>query len=381
MEKKRLANVSHGLAILAATVFLVAPGMAGARVLDLFASKEFREACDPCDPCDGGESHDDRHSKADKHAPAGLMGDHVHGQGEFMVEYKYMNMYMDDNRAGTTTLSDAAAFGFAGTNNLFTPTQMTMEMHMIHLMYGLTDDVTLYTMVTLTSLTMDHQRNPNFPLFPANSFFTTHNSGFDDTNFGALWRVYEGDTDVLIVNLAYSVPTGDLTRRSTAPFAGFSPPLPVSGELPYPMRRGSGTFDARPGITYKSYFDAGSFGAQFQTDLPVGRNFDGYSVGEEYRLNAWYSALAADWLSFSFRVESLWRENYDGADADLPQPAISTARPDMRGGSWINLGYGAALLWKGHLLNMEIVQPVYQDLDGIQLETDWTFFTSWSKGF
>ena len=53
-----------------------------------------------------------RKSLADKHAPAGLMGDHVHDRGEWMFEYKYMNMYMEDNRIGTSTVSDAAAFGF-----------------------------------------------------------------------------------------------------------------------------------------------------------------------------------------------------------------------------------------------------------------------------
>ncbi|MCH1495007.1 MAG: transporter, partial [Rubripirellula sp.] len=45
-------------------------------------------------------AHDSYRGRADKHAPAGLMGDHLHKTGEWMVEYKYMNMYMDGNRAG-----------------------------------------------------------------------------------------------------------------------------------------------------------------------------------------------------------------------------------------------------------------------------------------
>ena len=32
----------------------------------------------------------------------------------------------------------------AGTNNLAIPTNMTMEMHMLHFMYGWTDCVTVY---------------------------------------------------------------------------------------------------------------------------------------------------------------------------------------------------------------------------------------------
>jgi hypothetical protein len=330
-------------------------------------------------------SRAERFSLADKHAPAGLMSDHVHEPGEFMVEYKYMNMFMEDNRRGSRTLSDRdtlTAGQAMGTNFGATPTQMTMEMHMIHFMYGLTEDVTAYAMPMLTSLTMDHIRGPGNPavgasLTPLFSEFTTHNSGFDDTVFGALWRVHKGCSDELIVNLSFSVPTGELDRDSDAPSAGL-----MRTELPYPMRRSSGTFDARPGVTYKTYFDHGSLGLQFQTDLPIGRNWDDYSVGEEYRLNAWYSWLLADSLALSYRVEGLWRENFDGADPDLNPMVISTSRPNMRGGEWLNFGYGAMLLLpRGHFLNFEAVHPVHQHLDGIQLEHDWWFNVSWSKAF
>ena len=147
------------------------------------------------------------------------------------------------------------------------------------------------------------------------------------------------------------------------------------------MRLGTGTFDARPGITFKKYWDMSSFGSQFQTDLPIGRNFDGYSVGNLYRLNFWYSWLLDAEKSFAvtYRVENLWRENFDGFDPDLGanNTVISTARPDMRGGEWLNFGYGATVqLRHGHLLNLEAVHPIYQDVEGIQLEQDWQLYVS-----
>jgi len=322
-------------------------------------------------------SREKRHGLADKHAPAGLMGDHLHDPGDWMFEYKYMNMYMDGNQIGTRSVPDNAVFGFAGTNNAATPTSMTMEMHMIHIMYGWSEDVTLYIMPMFRSLTMDHLRSPTFPI-PAlrNLPFTTHNSGFADLTMGALWRIYEGNTDELILNLSFSVPAGDIDRTTTIP-TGVIPQ-----EFPYPMRLGSGTFNARPGITYKSYCDHGSFGLQYQTDLPVGPNDQNYSVSKEHRLNAWYSWLACDRLAFSYRVESLWKSNFTGADPNLPQGLISTNRPDMRGGQWVNFGYGAMwLVGKGHLLNFEAVHPVYQSLNGVQLSNDWWLAASWSKAF
>ena len=108
----------------------------------------------------------------------------------------------------------------------------------------------------------------------------------------------------------------------------------------------------------------------------------GYRVGETFKLNAWYAHLMRDWLALSFRIEGAWKDNYHGADPDLPQAIISTNRPDMRGGEWLRFGYGATILLRGgNLINAEVLHPVYQDLDGIQLEDDWQFVISWSKAF
>ena len=330
---------------------------------------------------DGG-----RRSLADKHAPAGIMGAHVHKRGEWMVEYKYMNMYMDGNRIGTKRVSDQAALGSPGpppgivvdgirTNAGAAPTNMTMEMHMAHIMYGATDNVTLYTMAMLPSLTMDHLRGDGNPAGRGTEF-TTHNSGFGDTSFGALLLLMSDCKQDLILNLGCSVPTGDIYRESSAPTNGA-----VSQPLPYPMRLGSGTFNLRPGVTYRKYFDWCSLGCQFQTDLPIGRNYRDYSVGEEFRLSYWSSVLLTDKWSVSIRGQHLWRTAFNGADSMANDLLISTNVEEFRGGYWYNIGLGTQLLINGHDFNIEAVPTVYQDIDGIQLETDFSIIASWSKGF
>lgn len=328
-----------------------------------------------------GADHSGRKSLVDRRGPAGVMGDHIHKQGKWMVEYKYMNMYMDDNRIGTNTVSDATALGPTNvdgipTNAIATPTQMTMEMHMIHAMYGATDDVTLYAMMMLPSLTMDHIRGPGNPSpLPLGSAFTTHNSGFGDTAFGALLRLFSDcDTD-LIFNLGCSVPTGDIFRTSSIPIEGAAVPAPA---LPYPMRLGSGTFNARPGITFKKYSKSGSLGVQLQTDIPVGRNYRGYSVSDEYRLNYWTSILLTDNWALSLRGENLWKSNYDGFDSAAPNLAVSTNVEPFRGGYWFNIGAGTQFTHDAHYLSVEVVPTVYQDVNGIQLETDFSVIGSWT---
>ncbi|MDA8743555.1 transporter [Rubripirellula amarantea] len=326
------------------------------------------------------QADDHMRSRADKHAPAALMGDHIHDPGEWMVEYKYMNMYMDGNRAGSHRLSDAESVAFGAssdpvTNRGASPTAMTHEMHMLHLMRGITEDITLYTMIMMPSITMDHIRGPMNPAGPGTSF-TTHNSGFGDLTIGALLRLYTDVDDDVIFNLGASLPTGDIFRTTSEPTGGA-----VEQPLPYPMRLGSGTFNARPGITWKHYYQFGSFGTQFQTNLPVGRNYRDYSIGDEFRLNAWYSHLITHNLSTSVRLENLWLTNYDGEDPQSTDALISTNVESFRGGYSLNLGLGIAALVSGHLLNVEFVPTLYQDLDGIQLETDWSIAASWSKSF
>ena len=189
--------------------------------------------------CDDGHQHDDvKHGRVDTHAPAFLMGDHVHKTGEWMVEYKYANMYMDGNRAGTTRLTDPQSLDFIGTVPPgvpgvsaygATPTSMTMEMHMLHVMRGITDDITAYIMPMWMVNTMDHLRRNG-------TTFTTSNKGFSDLHFGALWRFYNGCTDELILNLRFSAPTGDIDNVTSIPTGSPS-------EFPYPMRLGHGTWD------------------------------------------------------------------------------------------------------------------------------------------
>ena len=78
------------------------------------------------------------------HGPAGVMADHMHGQGEFMIGYRYMFSRSGGTILnGTDEVSDAqiAAAGFSAV-----PTEMTMQMHMLDLMYAPRDWLTFMVM-------------------------------------------------------------------------------------------------------------------------------------------------------------------------------------------------------------------------------------------
>ena len=78
--------------------------------------------------------HHDYHQHPSQ-APASVMGEHVHPNGEWMVSYTYMLMNMDGMRDGTDDLSDQDILQ----DFMVTPLHMTMEMHMVGAMYAATD--------------------------------------------------------------------------------------------------------------------------------------------------------------------------------------------------------------------------------------------------
>ena len=171
-------------------------------------------------------------------------------------------------------------------------------------------------------------------------------------------------------------PAGDIFRETTVPTSGAE-----LQALPYPLRLGSGTFNARPGITYRRYWDWYSWGAQFQTDLPIGHNYRDYSVSNEFRLNSWTSVLLTENWAVSMRGEHLWRTAYDGADPAANGLFTSTNVESFRGGYWYSCGFGSQVIWNRQHFNAEVVPTFHQKLDGIQLETDLTLIASWSTAW
>jgi hypothetical protein len=74
-------------------------------------------------------------ARPDGHAPIGMMADHTHHAGGFMLTYKYMYMSMDGMRNGTHGVSSQQVLD----QFMVTPTDMDMQMHMFGIMYAPTD--------------------------------------------------------------------------------------------------------------------------------------------------------------------------------------------------------------------------------------------------
>lgn len=314
--------------------------------------------------------------KPNAHGPIGTMGDHTHDEGEIMFTYRYMNMEMDGNRDGTNNVSAGTVVSPTGGGFIVTPTDMRMQMHMFSGMYGVNDTLTVMVMVPYLKNSMNH-------LTRAGVRFRTETEGVGDVKVTTLWRLYAFEAPSIGVhrfhaNLGLSLPTGSITERDITPTGG--------ARLPYPMQLGSGTVDAMPGITYGGEMGNAAWGFQALGTIRIGRNTEGYSKGDAYQLNLFGSYAWSNWISTSVRFS--WHDwsNYNGRDkgieAHTAPTFVPTADPNRRGGERLDFLPGINLLFpevwglENHI-GVEGGIPIYQNLDGPQLETDWIFNVGW----
>jgi hypothetical protein len=335
--------------------------------------------------------HDESDPRPDDHAPIGVMGDHRHAAGEWMLSYRFMRMDMAGNRVGTDSISPEA---IATTiPNRFSdrpgqpptlrvvPTEMTMDMHMFGLMYAPSDRVTLMLMSNYLEKEMDHITFAGGMGSERLGTFTTRSSGFGDTGASALIGLFERGRHSLHATLGVSLPTGSTTERDRILTPMGTRPKP---RLPYPMQLGSGSWSGIVGLTHVWRGDRVSAGSQWRSLIRLHENDQGYTLGDEHRLTGWAAWRFAPRLSLSARLEGLRRGNIDGIDPNIVAP-VQTADPDRQKVERVDFGLGinfaAAGRLDGHRLAVEWLTPVHQELDGPQLETDWTLTVGWQYAF
>ena len=292
----------------------------------------------------------DHHKSPD--APIGIMGHHIHPQGEWMLSYSFMKMEMDGNRNGTESVSLPLP-GY-----MVSPLSMNMDMHMLGVMYGYTDSVTFMAMLPVTSISMDHMVNMN------GNEFTTEASGVGDLKLSALIEAGEN----WVTSVGINLPTGSIDEKDVTPASSG-----VAVQLPYPMQLGSGSYEFTLGTTYKKNYGDNSWGNKADLIIRLDDNDRDYKLGNSVVFNSWYSFGVSEKSTLSVRLKLIDWDNISGADTALNPMMVPTADANLRAGTRADvlLGYNYQLT-QAALIGLEVGLPFYQDLDGPQLETDLT---------
>ncbi len=308
----------------------------------------------------------------DIYAPS-VLRSHLHEKGDLMLGYEFMTMSMEGSREGTDRISNQDVLQ----QFMVTPTRMSMDMHMLHLMYAPSDDVTLIAMLPYLDKSMKH-------LTRVGGTFQTQSSGLGDVSVSVNHVLTEGETTNAVHRFALtygmSLPTGSIDEED------FLPAIMADARLPYPMQLGSGTFDPSIGALYLGYTSKYYWGTQIVATMRMGENDNGYRLGNRIELESWVSRAWTDSVSTFVRLSTNHLGNIHGADPALNPMMVPTADPNRQAKTNVNLhlgfdfniGIGKA---GDHTISIEIARPIYQDFDGPQLETESLARVAWQVVF
>ncbi|MDX2308258.1 MAG: transporter [Hyphomicrobium sp.] len=324
-------------------------------------------------------AHDGQGPRPDGHAPAGVMVDHMHKAGEFMVGYRYQwSQFSGDTLRGTSSVDDHEIMhnGCGSHECSAKQSEMLMQMHMLDIMYAPTDWLTLMVMPMWMSMDMTM-----VPLEGAGHHGGGHGDdhgghdgphahgtdGFSDVVFGALVALTDTPGAKLHTGLMVSAPTGSVSEKGS------------NGNFThYMMQLGSGTWDFQPSLTYNGRMDRVSWGAQVSGIIRMEDDNDsGYRLGDVFQATAWSAYRLTDWLSASVRVIHTQQGQIEGhynAGHNHSSP------PDLQynyGGNFWDVGFGVNTvvpsgLLQGHRLSVEWLEPIKEDVNGYQQERDGT---------
>jgi hypothetical protein len=317
---------------------------------------------------------------------AGLMNDHLHEAGEAMIGLRFERQHFGGiNQSGTDRIADADVLAAGYTARA---SAMTMDMVMLDLMLGVTDDITVMVMPHYMWHRMDM-----LGIDPANTgmggghaghgaglpFGETHphgTQGFGDTLVSASYRLARGHAFNAHATVGVWVPTGSVTRKNAD-----------GSFVHYGMQSGSGTWDVEPSITVSG--QAGLFGWGAQAGYrwrSESANKSGFAFGDKARASAWGSRLLSRDVGATARLSWEHEGAIEGHYAGAHGHAAPPDRQRNYGGDVVSAAIGLNWLMpvgsaKRPQLGVELGVPLYQDLNGIQVPRKWSASVSLSKAF
>lgn len=330
---------------------------------------------------------DSYQGRPDEHAPISVMGDHTHAKSGWMMSYRTMHMDMDGMRYGTDRVSSGDVFAESYS---VTPESMSMEMHMLGLMYAPTDKLTLMLMSNYIETEMDHRVLPMSAgmINNGSTKFTTETSGIGDVKLGGLYRFYLKENRKAHLGLSLSLPTGSIDEKDTTPGMGG----PANRQLPAPMQLGSGTYDLLPSLTYVQQFEDWSYGAQANAIIRLeSENDNGYRLGNVFGATTWVGSNLNEWVGINTGLNYTYTSKLKGSQDDVGTmgpngKSVTTAYESNTGGERLDAIFGINLYvptgsLKGQRIAIDLRLPLWQDLNGYQLETDYALTLGWQMAF
>jgi len=319
------------------------------------------------------------------HPSAGLMNEHMHDGGEFMLGLRFeRTRAAGTSRSGTDAISDAdiLAAGYTVSTK-----SMEMDMVMLDLMYAPNDKVTfmvmpMYMWHRMTMLGIDPMagmgggHGGHGMALPFGETHAHSTEGLADTLVSASYRLARGAHFGAHATLGVWAPTGAVDKTN-----------PDGTFVHYGMQPGSGTWDLEPSLTVHGRDGALGWGAQAGYRWRAEKeNASGFRFGDVARATGWVSYLIAGDLGATGRLEYRHEGQVEGHYNGPHKHSAPADRQANYGGDTIRAGFG--LNWRVPLgmgerpqLSAEFAVPLYQDLNGIQVPEKWRLSMGFSRTF
>ncbi len=333
---------------------------------------------------DGGHSGHGAHGHHGGATPAGVMFGHMLDEaGDVMVGYRYMfsdqggDMLHGSDAVGNQTLVDRACGDLQCSSR---PTDMTMHMHMLELMYAPSDWLNLMLMPQFVEMEMSLESLPG--ALEEDEHGGGHSSnGLGDTVMAALIKPFARPGHQLTLGLGISAPTGEVDIT----LDGIDSATSLLQD--YGMQTGSGTWDLIPSLTYTGQMGRWSWGGQVSGVKRLeDRNESGYALGDVLQTTAWAGYRPLDWVAASVRGVYTNQEEISGEFNRAHPTSAPVDFPFNYGGQFWDAGFGLNLsipggAFAGHSLSVEWLQPVAEEFNGFQLERNGSLHAAWSYVF
>jgi len=286
-----------------------------------------------------------------------------HGAGMWMFDYKFSHMYMDGmqdsgNDISLTELTDQNGdYGY-----MMAPDGMTMQMHMLMAMYGVTDKSMLMLML--------HYMDNEMGMYSFDGTKSTmKTSGIADTVVSAMFQ----GPHKMTFNVGISLPTGGIEHEG--PMTHFAGNTEQNVRYPYGMQMGSGSYELKQGISYQDASGKIGWGGSYEYTARLNTNENDYKLGNVLLFDGWARWNFSNFANATSKLAYRSQEQIKGFDPEIDKNKNMSPAADATAYGGTRIDVSAALKFHSkdqmYSATLEFIIPVYQNLWGPQMETKW----------
>jgi len=285
----------------------------------------------------------------------------VRGGGMLMFDYRYTRMNMsgmlDQKKevSATDAVDSNQIYGY-----MMAPTDMSMDMHMVMAMYHTRDYMVMG---------MLHYMSNQMGMYSIDGTESSmRTQGLADS---ILTASFPGPMNLSFM-IGMSFPTGSINERG--PMTHIANVVEEGVKYPYGMQLGSGSYDFKQGISYESPIRFFQWSASYDYTARLHNNINGYRLGNVLQAKSWAKLNFTNTVSGRLSLNLRNVEKISGVDAENDDNKAMSPTMDARnyGGKRLDMGIGLRYeTAKMTSIDLDATMPVYQDLFGPQMKTQW----------